>query len=66
MLWKAGARTSLKLVARSATMVADPARVTMPFQSILGGGDSQVFAAQARDWHRDIRSAHEAFVLLAA
>ena len=38
MLWKAGARTSLKLVARSATMVADPARVTVPFLSIVGGG----------------------------
>ena len=59
-------RTPQELPARSATMVADPARVTLPFLSIVGGGESQVFAAQAREWHRDIRSARKAFVLLDA
>lgn len=47
-------------------MVADPARVTVPFLSILGDGNSQVFAAQAREWHRDIRSVRKAFVPLDA
>jgi hypothetical protein len=40
--------------------------VTVPFLSILGGGDSPVFAAQAHAWHRDIRSARKDFVLLDA
>ena len=43
-----------------------PACVTVPFQSIVGGGDSQVFAAQTREWHRDIHSVRKAFVLLDA
>jgi alpha-beta hydrolase superfamily lysophospholipase len=55
-LWKAGARTPEEFIARSAGMVSDPKLVTVPFLSILGGGDSDVFAAQANAWHRDIRS----------
>ena len=47
-------------------MIADPQRVTVPFLSILGGGDSQVFADQAKTWHRDIRSTRKSFVLLDA
>ncbi len=64
--WKAGAKTPQELVERTSKMVADPALVTLPFLSILGSGDSPVFAAQARDWHRDIRSARKEFVLLDA
>jgi len=65
-MWKAGARTPQEFIARTAGMVADPSRVTVPFLSILGAGDSPVFAAQARAWHREIRSPRKSFVLLDA
>ena len=45
---------------------ADAARVSVPFLSILGGGDSPVFASQAHAWHDAIRSSDKRFVLLAA
>jgi esterase/lipase len=65
-MWKAGAKNAQEFVARTAGMVADPTLVTVPFLSIVGGGDSQVFAAQAHDWHRDIRSSRKSLVLLDA
>lgn len=65
-LWKAGAKDGPDFIARTSGMVADAGLVTVPFLSIVGGGDSQVFAAQAREWHRDIRSERKSFVLLDA
>lgn len=65
-LWKAGARSPAEFIPKTAGMVADPARVTLPFLSILGGGDSPVFARQARDWHAKIRSERKSFVMLDA
>jgi pimeloyl-ACP methyl ester carboxylesterase len=65
-LWKAGASSPQDLLARSAAMVTDAHGVTVPFLSILGTGDSLVFAQQARAWHRDIDSARKDFVLLDA
>jgi pimeloyl-ACP methyl ester carboxylesterase len=65
-LWKAGAADAAQFVAKTAAMIADPALVTVPFLSILGGGDSPVFAAQATRWHREIRSDRKSFVLLDA
>jgi pimeloyl-ACP methyl ester carboxylesterase len=65
-LWKAGARTPGEFVAKTAGMVADPSRVTLPFLSILGAGDSQVFARQAHEWHEKIPSSRKSFVLLDA
>lgn len=65
-MWKAGARTPQEFVACSAAMQADPRRVTVPFLSIVGAGDSRVFARQAEAWHREIRSERKAYVLLDA
>jgi pimeloyl-ACP methyl ester carboxylesterase len=65
-MWKAGARTPQEFVARSADMRADPKRVTVPFLSIIGAGDSPVFVRQAQQWHREIRSERKACVLLDA
>jgi pimeloyl-ACP methyl ester carboxylesterase len=62
--WKAGATNGQELLKRTAGMVADPTRVTVPFLSILGGGDSPVFARQARDWHQRIPATLKSFVLL--
>jgi pimeloyl-ACP methyl ester carboxylesterase len=56
MFWKVGARNVDELLAHTSGMKADPARVTLPFLSILGSGDSPVFAAQAHAWHDGIRS----------
>ena len=65
-LWKAGAADPAHFVAKTAGMIADPARVTVPFLSVLGGGDSPVFAEQAKRWHREIRSVRKSFILLDA
>jgi pimeloyl-ACP methyl ester carboxylesterase len=65
-LWKAGASTPQQFLERTTGMVADASRVTVPFLSILGEGDSEIFAEQARTWHRDIRSTRKEFVLLDA
>lgn len=64
--WKAGVKTPEEFVARTAGMVADPSLVTLPFLSILGAGDSPVFAAQARAWDQAIRSSCKSFVVLDA
>lgn len=64
--WKSGAKTPQEFLARWEGAEADPTRVTLPFLSILGGGDSPVFAAQAHDWHARIRSERKDFVFLDA
>jgi len=64
--WKAGVKTPEEFVSRTAGMVADPSLVTLPFLSILGAGDSPVFAAQARAWDQGIRTKRKRFVLLDA
>jgi len=63
-LWKAGASSPEDFIAKTSDMVADPSLVHLPFLSILGAGDSPVFAAQARAWHDQIKSTHKEFVLL--
>ena len=63
-LWKAGARTAQEFLRRTAGMIADASPVTVPFLSIVGAGDSNVFLEQAKAWHRDIRSTRKDFVLL--
>lgn len=65
-LWKAGTPTPQAFLARWEPARADAARVSLPFLSVLGGGDSPVFAAQARRWHEQIRSARKDFVFLDA
>ena len=66
MFWKVGAQDAADMLRRTAAMRADPARVKMPFLSILGGGDSPVFAAQAHAWHAAIGSSRKRFVMLDA
>lgn len=65
-LWKAGTPTPQAFVAHWAGARADPGEVTLPFLSVLGGGDSPLFAAQARDWHAGLRSARKELVFLDA
>jgi pimeloyl-ACP methyl ester carboxylesterase len=65
-MWKAGAPDAAAFVAKTANMAADPKRVAVPFLSILGGGDSPVFARQATRWHAEILSTRKSFVLLDA
>lgn len=66
LMWKAGAKSPADLLARTQGMVADPARVTVPFLSILGGGESKEFPTQARAWHAAIPSSRKALVVLDA
>jgi esterase/lipase len=65
-IWKAGATTPQAFVARWHDASADPTRVNLPFLSILGGGDSPIFAAQAREWHAQISSTRKDLVELGA
>ena len=65
-LWKAGATSPQDFIERTAGMQSDPARVTVPFLSVLGAGDSPVFAQQAHAWHGAIRSERKRFVELDA
>jgi alpha-beta hydrolase superfamily lysophospholipase len=64
--WKAGATTAEQFLERTRGMIADPKAVTLPFLSILGAGDSPIFASQAEAWHRDIASTRKSFVRLDA
>ncbi len=64
--WKSGAADPADFIARTAGMRADAARVDVPFLSVLGSGDSPVFAAQAHAWHAAIRSPRKRFVELDA
>jgi pimeloyl-ACP methyl ester carboxylesterase len=66
MMWKLGARSPQDMLERTAAMVADPARVDIPFLSIVGAGDSAVFQSQAREWHDRVASVRKNFVLLDA
>lgn len=65
-LWKAGTPTPQALVARWAGASADPTQVTVPFLSVLGGGDSPIFAGQARAWHAGLSSERKDLVFLDA
>jgi pimeloyl-ACP methyl ester carboxylesterase len=65
-LWKAGVRTPAEFLARTEDMIADPSRVTVPFLSIVGTGDSPIFVRQAGEWHASIPSARKTLVELDA
>lgn len=56
MAWKMGATSPQDFHDRGARMQADPSRVTVPFLSIIGTGDSPIFVRQAREWHAAIAS----------
>jgi len=64
--WKSGATTPQEFIERSAGMQSDPSRVTVPFLSVLGAGDSPVFAKQAHAWHEAIASTRKRIVELDA
>ena len=64
--WKSGAANPQDFIDRTAGMRADATRVTVPFLSVLGAGDSPVFAQQAHAWHAAIRSERKRFVELDA
>lgn len=66
LMWKAGAQSPGEFIQRTATMIADPSIVHVPFLSIVGGGDSPVFRSQAEAWHQAIPSTKKSFVLLDA
>jgi pimeloyl-ACP methyl ester carboxylesterase len=65
-LWKAGATNVEEFLWRTSGMRADASRVTVPFLSIVGEGDSPVFVKQAEAWHSEIRSERKALVRLGA
>ena len=66
IFFKAGVKTPQEFLERWEPARADPELVTLPFLSVLGGGDSPMFAAQAREWHERIRSKRKEFVFLDA
>lgn len=65
-IWKSGARSPAEFVARWVGAFADPEIVKIPFLSIVGLGDSEVFQSQAEDWHNRIQSPRKSIVRLDA
>ncbi|WP_411850227.1 alpha/beta hydrolase family protein [Stenotrophomonas sp. LGBM10] len=66
MAWKAGVGSAEQLLARWRDAHADPRQVTVPFLSIVGGGDSPIFVNQALQWHAQLASPHTSLVVLDA
>jgi len=66
LAWKAGARSPEDFLRLGDAMVADPAKVSLPFLSIMGTGESAEFQRQAREWHAAIPSKDKAMVVLDA
>ncbi|MET3930219.1 alpha-beta hydrolase superfamily lysophospholipase [Lysobacter sp. OAE881] len=66
MAWKAGATSADDMLERWRDAKADASRVTVPFLSVIGAGDSAIFNRQAFDWHEQIASTRKACVVLDA
>jgi pimeloyl-ACP methyl ester carboxylesterase len=64
--WKAGASSDEEFVAKTAGFISDPARVTVPFLSVVGGGEGKAFQEQAKVWHEQIKSTNKRLVVLDA
>jgi pimeloyl-ACP methyl ester carboxylesterase len=64
LLWKAGVADMAEMIARWDGVAADPARVTIPFLSVVGAQEGSVFQEQAKEWHEAIPSEHKSFVFL--
>lgn len=66
MFWKTGSKDFNEFLQHTAGMVADPARVTVPFLSVVGGGESAFFMRQAHEWHEAIPSTRKLLLQLDA
>lgn len=66
ILWKAGVSGLSELAQRWEGMIAEPGQVQVPFLSILGEQEGQVWKDQARQWHEAIPSSKKSFVTLDA
>ena len=66
MAWKAGITSAEQLLSRWRDARADPHKVTVPFLSIVGCGDSAIFVNQALNWHQQLASPRKALVMLDA
>jgi len=63
-MWKAGASSREDLFAKFKSWVADPALCTVPFLSIVGAGEGEVFRRQGHEWNQQIRSTRKKLVVL--
>lgn len=66
IMWKAGVSGLSELIQRWEGMIAEPGEVQVPFLSILGEQEGQVWKEQARAWHEAIPSSKKSFVTLDA
>jgi pimeloyl-ACP methyl ester carboxylesterase len=66
LFWKAGAANPQDFLLRTAAMRSDPSIVTVPFLSIIGGGESPLMQAQAQEWSAAIKSDRKDLVILDA
>ncbi|WP_344162561.1 alpha/beta hydrolase [Kribbella yunnanensis] len=66
--WKAGVpdQDEEQLEQRLGRFVADPQIVTVPFLSIVGGGEGNTFQQQSDSWNAEIRSTRKKLVRLDA
>lgn len=65
-VWKSGAKNPRDLMAKLRRWSADPALVTVPFLSIVGGAEGETWQRQAKEWHQQIRSTRKKLVVLDA
>ena len=54
--WKMGAETQEQFLKLGAAMIADSERVSVPFLSVVGGGEAPIFRSQAHQWNESIKS----------
>lgn len=66
LMWKAGVTDIAALVQRWAGVRVDPARVQVPFLSVLGTQEGGVWKTQTEQWHAAIPSARKRLVILDA
>ncbi|TKI06722.1 alpha/beta hydrolase family protein [Martelella alba] len=64
LIWKAGVKDFQHLGQKWAGVSADPARVRMPFLSVLGAQEGEVWQQQTRAWHEAIGSPQKRLIVL--
>lgn len=62
LLWKAGVDDLPSMVRKWAGVAVDPSKVHVPFLSVLGSQEGEVWKQTTKEWHRTIPSEKKRFV----
>lgn len=66
LLWKAGVKTASELIEKWDGYSVDPRLVKMPFMSVLGNQEGEVWKKQTKEWHYEIENEQKKMVILDA